>query len=282
MSSGLAFWTPFIIIFGAAVIVSVVQRYARDICLMRFDGSHVILQMKNGQRIWGQLRVHSKALEVVYCRPVRVNDGAERLTHILYEPNLAEIVFILRPEPAPGSRGHDRWVREMARLRNPPFHLRVIRDLRNLFNMLRTAFSESIAAAIGIVKQRTAVGKIPGADQKATEAGQKLLTAIPANYEPILEHYRSREVITESLKDIANPAAGITERVGVLEEYSDKFLLLRDVLNTDELPEESFRADDARDRFAILLPRTNSFVRHLARRPTQPTIISAMAQRQPA
>jgi len=279
MSSGLAFWAPFIVIFGTALVVSVVQRYARDTCLMQFDGDHVILQMKNGQWFWGRLEVHSKALEVIFSEPLPAADGAEHLTRIFYEQDIPGIQFLLRPEPAIGTAEFERWQREMRRLRQPPLHARLARDLRNIFNMLRNAFSESIAAIIGIVKQRTAVGKIPGVDAKATEAGQKLLTAIPANYEPILEQYRSREVAVESFKDVANPAAGAVERIGVLEEYSDKFILLRDVRINESLPEASLREDDACDRFAILLPRTNSFVRHLARRVEPPAHVTVAAPR---
>jgi small nuclear ribonucleoprotein (snRNP)-like protein len=266
MSSGLAFWGPFLVIFGAALVISVIQRYARDICLMKFDGCHVLIQMKNGRWVWGTLEVHSKALEIIYSQAERTATGGEMLTEIFYEQNVAEILIVLRPEPAPGSPAHEHWLREMKRLRNPPFFARLMRDLRNLFNMLRNAFGESIAVVVGIVKQRTAVGKIVGADQKATEAGKQLLMAIPASYEPILEHYLSREVAVESFKDMANLAAGVTERVGVLAEYSDKFILLRDVLLSEWLPAEALRDSDARDRFAVLLPRANSFVRHLARR----------------
>jgi hypothetical protein len=127
-----------------------------------------------------------------------------------------------------------------------------------------------------VVKQRTAVGKIAGADRHATEAGQKLLTTIPASYEPILEHYLSREVAVESYKDVANPAAGVIERIGVLAEYSDKFLYLRDVIFREPLPVEALRTHDARDRFAVILPRSNSFVRHLAHRPVASVAVSAM------
>jgi hypothetical protein len=234
--------------------------------------------MKDGKWIWGALEVHSKALEIIYGQPQRTAAGDERLSTILYEQNIADVVLLLRPEPAPGSSAHEHWLREMEKLRHPPFFRRIARDLRNLFNMLRNAFGESIAVVVGIVKQRTAVGKIAGADQKATEAGKQLLGAVPASYEPILERYLSREVAVESFKDMANPSAGISERVGVLEEYSDKFIMLRDVLASEWLPPDALRNEDARDRFAVLLPRTNSFVRHRARRPERMTAISAIAQ----
>ncbi len=266
MNSGLAFWAPFLVIFATALIISVVQRYSRDLCLMEFHRCHVLLQMRSGKWLWGTLNVHSKALEIIHPEPLRMESGEEHLTHILYEQEMAQLVLLLRPEPAAGTPAHTKWLQKMEQLRHPPFHHRFARNFRNLFNMLRNAFGESIALVVGIVKQRTAVGKIAGADQKATEAGQKLLTAIPANYEPILEHHRSREVAVESFKDPANPAAGVVSRIGVLAEYSDKFILLRDVLLREWLPTEALREGDACDRFAVLLPRSTSFVRHRARR----------------
>lgn len=274
MNSGLAFWGPFLAIFGTALVVSVVQRYARDICLMKFHKEYVIAQMRNGQWIWGKLEVHSKALEVVYIQPLPNPQGVDYLTHILYEQNMADIVLLLKPEPAPGSAAHAAWLEEMHRLRNPSLFRRLKRDFRNMFNMLRNAFSESIAVVVGVVKQRTSVGKIAGADQKATEAGQKLLTAIPASYEPILEHYRSHEVVVQSYRDPANLALGATERIGVLEEYSDKFILFRDAGANENLPGGSLRIEDAQDRFAIIVPRTTSFVRHKARRNGQQTVVT--------
>jgi hypothetical protein len=277
MSSGVAFWGPFIVIFGAALIISVVQRYARDACLMKFHGCHVLIQMRDGRWHWGRLRVHSKALELIYVPPHRLVTGDEHLSRLFYEANITDIALMLRPEPGVGSPEHERWVREMRTLRNPGVVRRVARNVRNAFIMLRNAFGESIAIVVGIVKQRTTIGKIAGADQKATEAGKQLLTAIPASYEPILEHYLSREVATESSKDMANPAVGTTERIGVLEEYSDKFILLRDVLVSDALPDDAFRSQDAHDRFAVLLPRTSSFVRHLARRAERTAVSNAMA-----
>src|SRR4051812_43929214 len=112
MNSGLAFWAPFLVIFGTALIISVVQRYARDLCLKQFDGCHVLLQMKDGKWIWGTLEVHSKALEIIYGQPQRNAVGDEHLTTILYEQNIVDIVLLLRPEPARGSPAHEHWVRE--------------------------------------------------------------------------------------------------------------------------------------------------------------------------
>lgn len=266
MTSGLSFWGPFLAIFGAAIVLSVVQRYARDTCLMRLNGEHVIIQLKGARWVWGVLDVHSKALEIIYCEPRQLATGDHYLTQVLYEQNIAEITLMLRAEPSPGSPEYPRWVREMQRLRHPGLLARRKRDLRKLFSMLRNALSESIAVVVGIVKQRTAVGRIAGADIKATDTGQKLLTAIPASFEPILEHYRSRDVAVESFKDPANPGLGVITRIGVLDEYSDKFIVIRDVVATMEFPPEALRPDESSQRFTVLVPRSTSFVRHLARR----------------
>ena len=83
---------------------------------------------------------------------------------------------------------------------------------------------------------------------------------------------------TETYKDVANPAAGVIERIGVLAEYTDKFLYLRDVVLRESIPVEALRSHDARDRFAVILPRHNSFVRHRAHRPVVSPAVGAMIQ----
>ena len=49
----------------------------------------------------GRLKVHSKALEIIYLQPKRTAAGEEHLTRVFYEQNMADIALMLRPEPAP-------------------------------------------------------------------------------------------------------------------------------------------------------------------------------------
>jgi len=56
---------------------------------------------------------------------------------------------------------------------------------------------------------------------------------------------------------------------GLLQEYSDKFLLIRDAQITELPPVEGLRSQDRTDRFDVLLPRDLGFVRHLGSRPRQ-------------
>jgi hypothetical protein len=103
------------------------------------------------------------------------------------------------------------------------------------------------------MKKATPMGKVTGADKRAGEIGNTLLGTVPNAYEPVLEKYLSKQVVVEMLEN-----GDVVEFAGLLQEYSAKYLLLRNVaykptLNVgQELPE----------RFDIIFPRSLALVRH--------------------
>jgi hypothetical protein len=122
---------------------------------------------------------------------------------------------------------------------------------------------------VGVFKQKTPLSKIAGADLQATQVGQKLLTVIPNSYEPALELYLTRDVAVETIYD-----GQLQEQVGILQEYSDKFLLLSDVF-FPELPEaQGLRERDGKSQFTVIFPRKQAVVRHAIQRHKIPAKIS--------
>jgi hypothetical protein len=103
------------------------------------------------------------------------------------------------------------------------------------------------------MKKSTPMGKVAGADKRAGEIGNTLLGTVPNAYEPVLEKYLSRQVIVEMLEDDQ-----VIEFAGLLQEYSGRYLLLRNVAYRpgvdvgNPLPE----------RFDIIFPRNKALVRH--------------------
>src|SRR5438874_12424977 len=99
MDFGASFWIPFFIIFAAAIIIAVLQRRSRDICLKHFEGRYVIIKLKEGKWIWGTLRVMAKTLVLDYRVPNPNDDGFSDLSYVLYEHQLANIFCMLHPVP---------------------------------------------------------------------------------------------------------------------------------------------------------------------------------------
>ena len=142
---------------------------------------------------------------------------------------------------------------EIKQIANPSLFCRFRRWLWNIFNTLRDAISQSLGMLIGSIKKSTPMGKVSGADARAGEIGNTLLGTIPNAYEPVLEKYLSKQVIVEMLED-----GEVIEFSGLLQEYSGKYLLLRNVVYKPDLD----NGTEFPDRFDIIFPRNKALVRH--------------------
>jgi hypothetical protein len=254
----LAFWLPLVLIFASALVAAVVKRYTKDPALKIFHGSFVFLRLKDGRWVSGQLSVYSNCLELHYLKPEPLAGKFEKLSYVLYEHNLDSVDRILRPSPKEGSAERRDWEREIHRLRYPSALRRMRRKLRNGFNMLRDAFAQSITIIFGAVRRRTRLSTVPLDEGKVGEMGKTLISAVPNAYEPILEKYLGRQVVVETLR-----SERVYEQSGVLQEYSAKFLLVREVDLLIETPLQ-IPSDLFDDKFDVAFPRTVNLVRHLA------------------
>ena len=106
---------------------------------------------------------------------------------------------------------------------------------------------------IGSMKKSTPMGKVSGADKRAGDIGNTLLGTVPNAYEPVLEKYLSKRVVIEMLED-----GKVAEFAGLLQEYSGKYLLLRNVALQPDIEIDT----PLPDRFDVIFPRNKAIVRH--------------------
>lgn len=249
----LDFWLPMVLLFFGATIAAIAARRKRDRCLKYFNREAVIILMQSGKWIWGRFIAYPKAMELVFDKPEKDESGHIKASYVLYSPEVDGIKKIIQPPPKPGTKEHDRWQKEIKRIANPSVFRRLRRWFWNVFNTLRDAISQSLSMVIGSMKKATPMGKVSGADKRAGEIGNTLLGTVPNSYEPVLEKYLSKQVIVEMLED-----GEVVEFAGLLQEYSGKYLLLRNV---------AFQPDvdigtPLPDRFDIIFPRSKALVRH--------------------
>ena len=214
-----------------------------------------MILMQSGKWLWGRLVAYPKAMELVFENPERDASGQVKASYVLYTPEVEGIKKIIQPPPEAGTKEHERWQDEIKRIANPSLLRRLRRWLWNIFNTLRDAISQSLGMVIGSMKKATPMGRVSGADKRAGEVGNTLLGTVPNSYEPVLEKYLSKQVIVEMLED-----GQVIEFAGLLQEYSGKYLLLRNV---------AYRPDvntgvTLPNRFDIIFPRSKALVRHCA------------------
>lgn len=247
------FWLPMLLLFLAATIAAIAARRKRDRCLKYFDREPVMILMQAGKWLWGRFIVYPKTMELVFENPEKDASGYRKSSFVLYTPEVDGIKKILQIPPIAGTKEYERWKKEIKRIANPSLLRRFRRWTWNIFNTLRDAISQSIGMIMGTMKKSTPMGKVAGADKRAGDIGETLLGTVPNAYEPVLEKYLCKQVIVEMLEE-----GVVIEFAGLLQEYSDKYLLLRNVAYKPDID----NGTPLPDRFDIIFPRNKALVRH--------------------
>jgi small nuclear ribonucleoprotein (snRNP)-like protein len=242
-----------VLLFAVAMVTAIASRRKCDRCLKYFNREPVLILMQSGKWLWGRFIAYPKAMELVFENPETDESGYRKGSYVLYTPEVDGIKKILQPPPKSGSKEHERWQKEIKQIANPSLFRRFRRWVLNAFNTLRDAVSQSLGMIIGTMKKATPMGKVAGADKRAGEIGNTLLGTIPNAYEPVLEKYLSKQVIVEMLED-----GNVIEFAGLLQEYSGKYLLLRNVAYKPDID----IGTSLPDRFDIIFPRSKALVRH--------------------
>jgi small nuclear ribonucleoprotein (snRNP)-like protein len=249
----LDFWLPMVLLFVAATITAIAARRKRDRCLKYFNREPVMVLMQSGKWLWGRFIAYPKTMELVFDDPQEDSSGHKKASYVLYTPELDGIKKILQTPPVEGTKEYERWQKEILRIASPSLSRRFRRWIWNVFNTLRDAISQSLGMIIGTMKKSTPVGKVAGADKRAGDIGNTLIGTVPNAYEPVLEKYLSKQVVVEMLED-----GKVVEFAGLLQEYSGKYLLLRNVAYKPNIDVGA----PLPDRFDVIFPRSKALVRH--------------------
>ncbi len=255
------FWLPILLLFLSAFLAAILRLRAKDICLKQFNRHFCLMKTANNRWLWGDLRVFPDALELRYRQKVAYTETHDKASYLLYSNDIGQLQFIARPSPKEGTPEYESWRKELEAINNPSFVRVVGRRIRNLFNLLRDAFSQTLSAVIGVLTRQQRIQKVSGgaAEKRFNEMGQSVLGTVPNAYEHVLEYYLGKFVVCESMRD-----GKLLEENGILQDYSGKYLLIRGVELVDAFPAGAFGCEVSRLKVDLILPRSSSLVRHLS------------------
>ncbi len=212
-------------IFGTAFIGTIIKYRLRDKCLRDFRGYFVNLEYLDGRRVWGALQVHHNGLELVYPSPIlHPNGGHLETSTLLYQAQFGAIRALKRFHDELSPKNQARRRKEIQRTYHPNVIRRCWRRTRNLFNLLRDAFSQAVSIFIGAFKKTGASVVLNTQDARIASTAQNVISQGGASYEPILEKYIGRNVVLEIVHD-----GKAKNNFGILKEYSDAFITILDV-----------------------------------------------------
>ncbi len=219
------FLLTLLFIFLTAIISAYIARSNRDRCLKDFDDFHVTIELKDGRIIWGKLAVFSNGLETLYKLPHRDTRGHLETSAIFLQAQLSNIQAIYRYHDELSDANKEKRQLEILRTYHPGLHRQLARAMRSFLNTFRDALNESIGFVISSVKGKGTSTIIDTQDQRLTKIGKTVVEASTANaYEPILERYIGRRVVTEELRG----EDASVEHPGILKEYTAEWVELLD------------------------------------------------------
>ena len=254
----LAFWLPLLFLFASALLGTILKRRAKDHCLKKFEGHYTILPSLSGEMIQGFLSVYAQGIQLLYPQKIKKDIGMID-SFVLHPAEIEKIPYLIRPAPDPETRAGFKWSQEMHRILQPNFLQKSQRLILTFYNMLKDAFGQAAKAIIGALSKDTSISKLKDSNKRIEEVRSGLTELVPNAWEPILEKYRGRRVVIER-----KGADGMVYESGVLEDYSSKYLLLREVHLKERALLEKIELINEKKNFGLdmLFSRKIAIIRH--------------------
>lgn len=254
----LAFWLPLLFLFASALLGTILKRRAKDHCLKKFEGHYTILPSLSGEMIQGFLSVYAQGIQLLYPQKIKKDIGMID-SFVLHPAEIEKIPYLIRPAPDPETRAGFKWSQEMHRILQPNFLQKSQRLILTFYNMLKDAFGQAAKAIIGALSKDTSISKVKDSNKRIEEVRSGLTELVPNAWEPILEKYRGRRVVIER-----KGADGMVYESGVLEDYSSKYLLLREVHLKERALLEKIELINEKKNFGLdmLFSRKIAIIRH--------------------
>lgn len=233
-------WLTVLVILVATIAGAILRRLRKDKCLKLFDGHHATWLGRDGRLLWGDVRVTSQGIELVYDAPFTTRRGLIKTSHLLFPDEWAGAIALGRT--LHGLTEEERAAREaqIRRTFDPGPVRRLVRSIRNFVDLLRDGLNRAFGVFLGSLAARGSMGAaLKGGRGEVDSLGQSIVGAFANAYEPLLERHIGRPVVVE----FAN-AEGASEPTsqfpGYLVDYTENFLA---VFNVEHTPEEVFELE---------------------------------------
>tara|TARA_B100001093_G_scaffold501724_1_gene553761 strand:+ start:496 stop:1260 length:765 start_codon:yes stop_codon:yes gene_type:complete len=249
---------PLILLFVSALLGAALKRKSRDHCLKKFEKCKVILPVQTSDWQKGNLQVFAHGLELFYEKPKNSIAGKLK-SYIIHPSEVDKIPYILRPAPDEDTRDGYNWRKELERIRRPNFLDKMKRSMLNFYNMLRDAFGQASQAILGAVSKDSTISKVKNSDKQINELKTGLTNLVPNAWEPVLEKSRGHRIVVER-----KTSQRMVKESGILEDYSSKYLLVREVKIQDTELLDFLKNDSIREnkKHDFIYNRSLSTIRH--------------------
>jgi len=242
-----SFLLSIIIISATGVIGAFIKGKHKDRCFKYFQGLNSHILRLDNKGIWGIFNIESNAIEVQFTetQPKEMNKLTFNKTNfILYKSEFKSITMLIHFVDTENNVEIEKREEELKKLLKPNIFKRIGRKVVIFFNVVKDALLE-VAGSV-MTKSKLSEGN----KEKLIDTfkDNSLNNYSGENHQPIWENYIGKHVVLEQIIDDKKQ-----EYIGVLKEYSAKYILL---FNVDYTAEGKTKKAD------IIFPRRNATIRH--------------------
>lgn len=245
-----AFWLSVVMIFLITIISAFIRRRQRDRCMKLFDDYHSTYLSMKSDPIWGDLRVTSSGIEVVFDAEYISRRGLSKTSALIFPDDLVDALALCRPVAGLSEEDMRRREIQLKRSINPNLLRRMVRWVFNAINTISDAIARTFSMVVGRVARTGSVATAIKNQQGDVDAfGKTVLGIVGNSYEPLLERHIGAPVVCSIAPVVGTEPI---EMPGYLVEYSARYLA---IYNTDPDPIERVRISigdhSERDEFKV-------------------------------
>lgn len=208
-----------ILITSITIFSTIMATLKKDNLLKSLAGHLITIELKDGNRYRGRLRVESTGLEVV---AEKANKGNEKVSYLLLKGEMDQIHALIRYHDFLTDREKEERNAEVDRVYHPSIGMRLKRRFRNIINEFKRVATDAFTIVFGRIKQELVIDK-RDYGKEVEAAGMEAVTfATAATYDALIDRLIGTKVVIR----IANKKQ---EYVGVLKDYTGQFIELLDV-----------------------------------------------------
>jgi len=190
----------------------------RDKLLKSLSGQLITIEMRDGKRFRGRLRVEAVGLEVI---EEKTKEGKDSVSFIIRIPDEKDgIHALVRYLDLLTEKEKERREDELKRAFHPGVLVRLARFIRNIINRFRRVLSD----AFNLIFTRRLAPKLGSFAQEIGGEGQKTveyMTGSEADYDSLIDRLIGTKVIVRTTGNI--------EYIGVFKDYTKDYIELLDV-----------------------------------------------------
>lgn len=214
------FLLSMLFVFITSLVAVFLSRTSTDRCLKKFREYFASAVMKDGRTLSGNFNLYATGIELTYDEPD--SNDPQRSSGLIFSNEISDVIYFARYHSDLTEELQQTRLKAIKRSRNPSIFRRSGRRFRNAFAAMKDAIIKAFEMAVGKLKQT-----VPGStvlqtqDSAITAMGKTAAGYAGTSYDVMFEKCLWEWVLVDFR------GIGTLQQVwGILEEYSDKFIIL--------------------------------------------------------